>query len=148
MECDGPSDFENDDDSQKTGNQCDACDSCVGFDGFDGSESFDVWVTALRWRFLRSETLFYAPEVLAVMRWIFSSGEITVVYVLGQNTPKILLCSSTKLAREAGGSRSSRRVDDVKVETELMGCQMRSGDGLSGYDGVDGVDGLDSTRGH
>ena len=43
MECDGASN-ENDDESRKTGNQCDACDSCVGFDGFagaDGPESFD-----------------------------------------------------------------------------------------------------------
>ena len=32
----------------------------------------------------------YAPEGLAVMRWIFNSGEITVANVLGQNAPKIL----------------------------------------------------------
>ena len=43
MECDGASDNENDDDSQKTGNQCDACDSCVGFDGFVGADGIDVW---------------------------------------------------------------------------------------------------------
>ena len=65
---------------------------------------------------------------------------------------KIGLCSSTKLAREADGSRSSRRVDDVKVEKELMGCQIwamyGSDDGLGGYDGVDGVDGVDGTREH
>ena len=30
----------------------------------------------------------YAPEDLVVMGWNFNSGEITVVYVLGQNTPK------------------------------------------------------------
>ena len=115
------------DDSQKTGNQRDACDSCVGFDGFDGSDGFDGVDgdgTALRWRILRSETLVYASEVLAVMRWICHSGETTVVYMLGQNTPIIWLCSSTKLAREADGSRSSRRVDDVKVEKELMGRQI------------------------
>ena len=41
MECDGVSDNENDDDSQKTGNQCDACDSCVGFDGVDGVDGAD-----------------------------------------------------------------------------------------------------------
>ena len=65
-----------------------------------------------------------APEGLAVMRWIFDSGEITVVHVLGQSTPKIWLCSSTKLAREADGSRSSRLVDDAKVEKEPTGCQI------------------------
>ena len=75
------------------------------------------------------------------MRWIFNSGEIIVVYVLGQNTPKIWLCSSTKLAWEADGSRSSRPADDVKVEKELMGCQIWA---LL----VDGVDGVDGTRGH
>ena len=34
---------ENDDDLQKTGNQCDACDSSVGMDGFDGvdGDGFD-----------------------------------------------------------------------------------------------------------
>ena len=85
-----------------------------GFDGSDGFDGFDVWGTAPRWRVLRSETLVYALEGLAVMRWIFSSGD----------TPKIWLCSSTNLAREAVGSRSSRRVDDANVEKELMGCQI------------------------
>ena len=66
----------------------------------------------------------YAREDLVVMRWNFNNGGITVVYVLGQNTPKIWLCSSTKLAWEADRSRSSRRVDDVKVKKELMGCQI------------------------
>ena len=90
-----------------------------------------------------------APEILAAMRWIFNSGEITVVNVLGQNTPKFWLCSSTKLAWEADGSRSSRWVDDVIVEKELMGCQIWAMVvTMGGYDGVDGVDGLDSTRGH
>ena len=81
-----------------------------------------VGVTLVRWRILRSETLVNAPKVLAVMRWILNSGEILVVFVLGQNTPTIWRCLSTKLAWEADGSRSSRRVDDVKVEKELMGC--------------------------
>ena len=56
-------------------------------------------------------------------RWSFNSEEITVVYVLGQNTPKSLLCPSTNLAWEADGSRSLRRVDDVKAKREVMGCQ-------------------------
>ena len=80
-----------------------------------------VGVTALRWRDLRNETLVHATEDLVVMRWSYNSGKITDVYVLGQNTPKMWLCSSTKLAWDADGSRSSRRVDDVK---ELMGCQI------------------------
>ena len=46
MKCDGASN-ENDDDSQKMGNHCDACDSCVGFDGVDGVDDgfdgFDGW---------------------------------------------------------------------------------------------------------
>ena len=68
-----------------------------------------VGVATLRWRDLRNQTLVYAPVDLVVMRWIFNSGEITVVYELGQNTPRIWLCSSTKLAWEDDGSRSSRR---------------------------------------
>ena len=75
-----------------------------------------VGATALRCRELRKETLVYALEDLVVMRWNCSSGEITVEDVLGQNTPKISLCSSTKLTWEADGSRSSRRVHDVKVK--------------------------------
>ena len=39
---------------------------------------------------------------------------------------KTWLCFSTKQAWEADGSRSSRRVDDAKVNEELMGCQMRA----------------------
>ena len=104
-----------------------------------------VGVTALRWRELRNEMLVDAPEDLVVMRWNFNSGEITVVYVLAQNTPKIWPCSTTKLAWEADGSRCSRRVDDVLVKKELMGCQIWAMvvtmDGLGGYDGVDCVDG-------
>ena len=57
-----------------------------------------VGVTALIWRELRNEMFVYAPEDLVVMRWNLNSGEIAVVYVLGQNSPKIWLCSTTKLA--------------------------------------------------
>ena len=81
-------------------------------------------VTALRWRKLRNEMLVYGPEDLAVMRWSYNSGELTVVYELGQNTPKIWLCSTTILTGEDDGSRCSRRVDDAKVKKELMGCQI------------------------
>ena len=35
---------------------------------------------------LEKGTLVNAPEILAAMRWIFNSGEITVVNVLGENT--------------------------------------------------------------
>ena len=68
--------------------------------------------------------LVFGPEDLVVMRWNYNSGEITVVYELIQNTPKIWLCSATILTGEDDGSRCSRRVDDVKVKKELMGCQI------------------------
>ena len=42
----------------------------------------------------------------------------------GTEHTEIRLCSSTKLAWEANGSRSSRRVDDVKMKRDLMGCQI------------------------
>ena len=124
MECDGASNG-NDDDTQKTGYQCDACKSCFTFDGFAGADfstSFDgvggmrgpdgfdggfdgvdgvglmasmVWVTSLKWRELRNEMLRYPPL-------------------------KILQCTSTKLAWEADGSRNWRRFHDVTVKKELM----------------------------
>ena len=81
-------------------------------------------VSALRRSKLRNKLLVHHPEDLLVRRWIFNSGEITVENFLGQDTPKFWLCSSTKLSWEADGSRSSRRADDVKVEKELMGCQL------------------------
>ena len=81
-------------------------------------------VTALRWRKLRNMMLVYGPEDLLVRRWSCNSGEITVVCELGQNTPKIWLCSTTILAEENLRSRCSRRVDDAKVKEELMGCHL------------------------
>ena len=72
-------------------------------------------VSALRCRKLR---------IKLVRRWSYNSGMITVVYELGQNTPKTRLCSSTKLAVEDDGPICSRRVDDVKVKKEPMGCQL------------------------
>ena len=58
-----------------------------------------VWVTAPRRRKLSNEMLRYSPL-------------------------KTWLCSSTKRAWEADGSRSSGRVDVVKVKKELMGSQI------------------------
>ena len=55
-----------------------------------------VWVTALKSRKLSDELLRYSPL-------------------------KTWLCFSTKQTWEADGSRSSRRVDVVKVKKELMG---------------------------
>ena len=60
-----------------------------------------VWVTALKRRELSNEMLRYSPL-------------------------KTWLRSSTKQAWEADGSRSSRRVDVVKVKKELMGSQIWS----------------------
>ena len=127
VECDGPSNG-NGDDSQKTRYQCDVFNSCFSVDGFAdavGSESIEdvasmasmmasmapmalmvlalmasmVWVTALKRRKLSNEMLRYSPL-------------------------KTWLCFSTKQAWEADGSRSSRRVDVVKVKKELMGSQI------------------------
>ena len=96
------------------------------------------WVTALKRRELSNEMLRYSPL-------------------------KTWQCSSTKQAWEADGSRSSRRVDEVKVKKEVMGSQIWvmvvtlawSGvdggvDGVDGgFDGVDGVDGgFDGSDGH
>ena len=58
-----------------------------------------VWVTVLKLRELRNEMLRHSPL-------------------------KFWLCSSTKQAWEADGSRSSRRVDDVKVKKALTGSQI------------------------
>ena len=58
-----------------------------------------VWVTVLKRRKVSNEMLRYSPL-------------------------KTWLCSSTKQAWEADGSRSSRRVDFVKVKKELMGSQI------------------------
>ena len=58
-----------------------------------------VWVTALKKRELSNGMLRYSPL-------------------------KTWLCSSTRQAWEAHRSRSSRRVDDVKVKKELMGSQI------------------------
>ena len=55
-----------------------------------------VWVTAQKRRELSNEMLRYSPL-------------------------KTWLCHSTKQAREADGSRSSRRVDVVQMKKELMG---------------------------
>ena len=66
----------------------------------------------------------YHPEDLLVRRCSYNSGMITVVYELGLNSSKIWLCSTTILAVEDDGPRCSRRVDDVKVKKELMGCQL------------------------
>ena len=57
-----------------------------------------VWVTALNRRELRNEMLRFSPL-------------------------KTWLCFSTKPAWQADGSRSSRRVDVIKVKKELMGSQ-------------------------
>ena len=70
------------------------------------------------------QLLVYGPEDLLVRRWSCNSGVISVVYELGQNSSKIWLCSTTILAEEDDGSRCSRRVNDVKVKKELMGCQL------------------------
>ena len=50
---------------------------------------------------------------------------------------KTWICSLAKQAWVAEGSRSSRRVDVVKVKKELMGSVVVT----LGYDGFDGVDG-------
>ena len=81
-------------------------------------------VSALTWSKLRNKVLVYHPEDLLVRRWSYNGGMITVVYELGLNSSNTWLCSTTILAGEDDGSRCSRRVDDVKVKKDLMGCQL------------------------
>ena len=81
----------------------DGYDGFGGFDGVDGSGfggfgGLDVSRDSSKKRELSIEMLRYSPS-------------------------KTWLCSSTKQSWEADGSRSSRRVDVVKVK-ELMGSQI------------------------
>ena len=83
-----------------------------------------VWVPDLNWRKLRNEILKFSP----LKTWI---------------------CSSTRQAWDAEGSRISRRVDVAKVKKELMGSQIWSVvrwrfDGFVGLGGINGVDGSGS----
>ena len=66
-------------------------------------------------------------DLVASMVWVKDLNRRILCNVMLKFPPlKTWICSLTKLAWDAEGSRSSRRVDVVKVKKELMGSQIWS----------------------
>ena len=66
-------------------------------------------------------------DLVALMVWVTDLNRRELCNVMLEFTPlKIWICSLTKQAWDAEGSRSSRRVDVAKVKKELTGSQIWS----------------------